>query len=393
MSAEDFIAQEDVVVTVTRGGYAKRTKTELYRSQRRGGRGVQGAQLKQDDIVEHFFVTTTHHWLLFFTNMGRVYRAKAHELPEANRNARGQHVANILAFQPEEKIAQVIALKDYEVAPYLVLATKRGLVKKTRLVEFDNGRSSGLIALNLREDDELIAAALISAEDDLLLVSRSAQSIRFRADDDALRPMGRATSGVLGMRLLPGDELLAMQVAPEESEDDDEAALLVVTDGGYGKRTRLSAYNRQGRGGKGVLTFTRTAGDRGQLVGALIVGDEDEIFAITSSGVVIRMSVGSLRYLSRPTSGVKLVQLDSGTTVVAVAHNGEAAADAAAEQVAVALEGVAGTLPDEAEDDSVLPGAADRADGADTDHTDRTHHTDGTEPGDPGEPTDEDGQA
>jgi DNA gyrase subunit A len=384
MSAEDFIAQEDVVVTVTRGGYAKRTKTELYRSQRRGGRGVQGAQLKQDDIVEHFFVTTTHHWLLFFTNKGRVYRAKAHELPEANRNARGQHVANILAFQPDETIAQVIALKDYSVAPYLVLATKRGLVKKTRLVEFDNGRSSGLIALNLREDDELIAAALISAEDDLLLVSRSAQSIRFRADDDALRPMGRATSGVLGMRLLDGDELLAMQVARQDAGDDDEAALLVVTDGGYGKRTRLSAYNRQGRGGKGVLTFTRSAGERGQLVGALIVGDQDEIFAITSSGVVIRMSVGSLRFLSRPTSGVKLVQLDSGTTVVGVAHNGEAAADAAAEQVVSAAEGAA--VPDGA-DPGEVTGAADEADGGGTDDTETTG------PDEPGEPTDEDGQA
>jgi DNA gyrase subunit A len=324
MSAEDFIAQEDVVVTVTRGGYAKRTKTDLYRSQRRGGRGVQGAQLKQDDIVEHFFVTTTHHWLLFFTNQGRVYRAKAHELPEANRNARGQHVANLVAFQPDEQIAQVIALKDYEVAPHLVLATKDGLVKKTRLTEFDNGRSSGLIAINLREGDELIAAALIGPEDDLLLVSRTAQSIRFTADDAALRPMGRATSGVIGMRLEDGDELLAMQVARAGSDDTD-AALLVVTDGGYGKRTKLALYSRQGRGGKGVLTYSRSAGDRGRLVGALIVGESDEIFAITSAGVVIRMSVGSLRYLSRATAGVRLVTLDAGASVVAVAHNGEAA--------------------------------------------------------------------
>ena len=214
MSAEDFIAQEDVVVTVTRGGYAKRTKTGLYRSQRRGGRGVQGARLKQDDIVEHFFVTTTHHWLLFFTNEGRVYRAKAHELPEADRNARGQHVANLLAFQPEERIAQVLAIADYGVAPYLVLATRGGMVKKTALREYDNGRSAGLIAVNLREGDELIGAALVSPDDDLLLVSRGAQSIRFSADDDRLRPMGRATSGVIGMRLAGGDELLAMQVAP-----------------------------------------------------------------------------------------------------------------------------------------------------------------------------------
>ncbi len=325
MSAEDLIAQEDVVVTVTRGGYAKRTLRNLYRSQRRGGRGVQGASLKQDDIVERFFVTTTHHWLLFFTDQGRVYRARAHELPEANRNGRGQHVANILAFQPGERIAQVISLRDYGAADYLVLATRRGLVKKTALREYDNGRSSGLIAINLREDDELIAAALISADDDLLLVSRQAQSIRFHADDEALRPMGRSTSGVIGMRLAGGDELLALQVAPSGG-DEQTTALLVVSDGGYGKRTRLAEYRTQGRGGYGVLT-AKMPTERGTLVGALIVQDSDEIFAITSAGVVIRMSVDSLRYLSRPTAGVRLVSLDEGASVVAVAHNGEAAAE------------------------------------------------------------------
>jgi DNA gyrase subunit A len=331
MSAEDFIAQEDVVVTVTRGGYAKRTKTGLYRSQRRGGRGVQGARLKQDDIVEHFFVTSTHHWLLFFTNKGRVYRAKAHELPEADRNARGQHVANILAFQPEERIAQVIALKDYAAAPYLVLATRRGLVKKTALPEYDNGRSAGLIAVNLREDDELIGAALIGPDDDLLLVTRNAQSIRFQADDEALRPMGRATSGVRGISLGDDDELLAMQVAPAGGEEE-EAGLLVVTDGGFGKRTPLSAYRRQGRGGKGILTFSRDAGDRGGLVGAMVVREADEVFAITSSGVVIRVQVSLFEPRSRTTMGVRLVKLGAGDTVVAVAHNGEQAAEQAAEQ-------------------------------------------------------------
>ncbi len=324
MSAEDLIAQEDIVVTVTRGGYAKRTRTDLYRSQQRGGRGVQGAALKQDDIVERFFVTTTHHWLLFFTDQGRVYRARAHELPEANRNSRGQHVANILAFQPDERIAQVIALKDYRVAPYLVLATRKGLVKKTALTAYDNGRSSGLLAVHLREGDELIAAALISADDDLLLVSRQAQSIRFHASDDTLRPMGRDTSGVIGIRLAADDELLAMQVAPRDG-DEESTALLVVSDGGFGKRTRLSEYRRQGRGGSGVLT-AKMPEERGTLVGALIVEDADEIFAITSAGVVIRMSVQTLRYLSRATSGVKLVALDGGSTVVGVAHNGEAAA-------------------------------------------------------------------
>ena len=213
MSIQDLIAEEDVVVTITRGGYAKRTKTDLYRAQRRGGRGVRGAALRQDDIVEHFFVTTTHDWILFFTNKGRVYRAKAYELPEAGRDARGQHVANLLAFQPDERIAQVLDLRDYAVAPYLVLGTRRGLVKKTRLGEFDSPRSGGVIAINLREDDEVISARLIGESDDLLLVSAGAQSLRFTATDEALRPMGRATSGVIGMRFSNGDELLAMMVA------------------------------------------------------------------------------------------------------------------------------------------------------------------------------------
>ncbi len=316
LSDEDLIAQEDVVVTVTRGGYAKRTKTDVYRQQRRGGRGVQGAALREDDIVEHFFVTNTHHWILFFTNKGRVYRCKAHELPEQARTAKGQHVANILAFQPDEKIAQVIDIKDYGVAPYLVLATKRGVVKKTALREFDSNRSGGLIAVNLREDDELIAASLISPDDDLILVSRQAQSIRFTADDAALRPMGRATSGVIGMRLNDGDELLSMGVVCEGG------ALLVVTDGGFGKKTRLEEYPQQGRGGKGVLT-ARIVAKRGQLVGALVVQPDDELFAITSNGVVIRMPVKPLRHLSRATMGVKLINLDPGATVVAVARNAE----------------------------------------------------------------------
>jgi DNA gyrase subunit A len=352
MSAEDFIPQEDVVVTVTRGGYAKRTKTDLYRQQRRGGRGVQGARLKQDDIVERFFVTNTHHWILFFTNKGRVYRAKAHELPEADRNARGQHVANILAFQPDETIAQVLDIKDYSVAPYLVLATKKGLVKKTALTEYDNGRSSGLIAINLREDDELIGASLISAEDDLLLVSRRAQSIRFRADDSALRPMGRATSGVIGMRLVGDDDVLSMSVAT-----DEEQALMVVTDGGFGKKTLIGEYPRQGRGGQGVRT-AKIVEARGELVGAMVVGPADELFAITSAGVVIRMSVEPLRNLSRATMGVKLIALDEGATVVAVAHNGEST-DADDEAVDTASDGQADALADGTGPEPATPSTAD----------------------------------
>jgi DNA gyrase subunit A len=277
---------------------------------------VQGAALKQDDIVEHFFVTTTHHWILFFTNQGRVYRAKAHELPEAARNARGQHVANILAFQPGEQIAQVIDLRDYGVAPYLVLATRKGLVKKTPLGDFDSNRSGGLIAINLREDDELIGAALISDQDDLLLVSRKAQSIRFTANDVALRPMGRATSGVIGMAFRDGDELLAMEVVREGAD------VLVVTEGGFAKRTPVDEYAAQKRGGLGVLT-AKIVSTRGRLVGALIVSVDDEIFAITSGGGVIRTTVREVRRAKRQTMGVRLINLDRGQTVVGIARNAE----------------------------------------------------------------------
>jgi DNA gyrase subunit A len=317
MSMEDLIAQEDVVVTITRTGYAKRTKTDLYRAQRRGGKGVQGANLRTDDIVEHFFVTSTHDWILFFTNKGRVYRAKAYELPEANRNARGQHVANLLAFQPSETIAEVITLKNYEVAPYLVLATKHGLVKKSRLTDFDSNRTGGIVAINLRDDDELIDAALISANDDLLLVSRKAMSIRFTADDETLRPMGRATSGVFGMRFNTGDELLAMAVVRDEN-----AEILVATEGGYAKRTRVSEYPVQGRGGKGVLT-ARIVSTRGGLVGAVVVAPQDEIYAITSDGVVIRTNAVEVRRAQRQTMGVRLMNLPEGVNVVAIARNAD----------------------------------------------------------------------
>ena len=316
MSMEDLIAQEDVVVTITRTGYAKRTKTDLYRAQRRGGKGVQGAALKVDDIVDHFFVTTTHHWILFFTNKGRVYRVKAYELPEANRNARGQHVANLLAFQREEKIAGVMALADYHVAPYLVLATKAGLVKKTELTAYDSNRTGGIQAINLREDDELISAALISSEDDLLLISRRAQSIRFTADDDSLRPMGRSTSGVIGMRFGDGDELLSMLVVSDGTE------ILVATEGGFAKRTPAREYPLQGRGGKGVLT-ARIVSTRGGLVGALVVRPDDEVYAITSNGGVIRTTAGEVRRAQRQTMGVRLMNLPEGVTIVAVARNAD----------------------------------------------------------------------
>ena len=321
MSMEDLIAEEDVVVTITRGGYAKRTKTDLYRSQRRGGKGIQGATLKQDDIVDHFFVTTTHHWILFFTNKGRVYRAKAHELQETGRAARGQHVANILGFQPDERIAQVMTIKDYTAAPYLVLATKFGLVKKTALTDFDSNRTGGVIAINLRDGDELISAALMSADDDLLLVSRKAMSIRFHGDDETLRPMGRQTSGVIGMRFAEGDELLSMDVVALGSDEGD-VDLLVATDGGFAKRTRVKEYNPQGRGGRGVFT-AKIVSTRGQLVGALVVKPDDELFAIRSDGGVIRTTAGEVRRTGRQTMGVRLINLPENQSVVAVARNAE----------------------------------------------------------------------
>jgi DNA gyrase subunit A len=316
VSVADLIAEEDVVVTITRGGYAKRTKTDLYRAQRRGGKGVRGAQLRADDIVEHFFVTSTHNWILFFTNKGRVYRAKAYELPDSARDARGQHVANLLAFQPDERIAEVLALPDYTVAPYLVMATSSGLVKKTKLSEYDSPRSGGIIAINLREDDEVIAARLVSADDDLLLVSKNAQAIRFRATDEALRPMGRATSGVIGMRFTDGDRLLGMHVVR------DGADVLVATGGGYAKRTPADQYPVQGRGGQGVVT-ARIVEARGELVGALMVSPEDEVFAITSAGGVIRTSSAEIKLSGRQTMGVRLVNLAPGQSLVAIARNEE----------------------------------------------------------------------
>ena len=313
---EDLIAREDVVVTITETGYAKRTKTDLYRSQKRGGKGVQGAGLKQDDIVNHFFVCSTHDWILFFTTQGRVYRAKAYDLPEASRTARGQHVANLLAFQPEERIAQVIQIKSYEDAPYLVLATRNGLVKKSKLTDFDSNRSGGIVAVNLRDGDELVGAVLCSAEEDLLLVSANGQSIRFSATDEALRPMGRATSGVQGMRFNEDDRLLSLNVVQPDTY------LLVATAGGYAKRTAIDEYTVQGRGGKGILTIQYDR-KRGSLVGALIVDDETELYAITSEGGVIRTAARQVRKAGRQTKGVRLMNLGEGATLIAIARNAE----------------------------------------------------------------------
>ena len=316
MSMEDLIPEEEMVVTITRGGYVKRTRSDQYRSQHRGGKGIKGASLRGDDVVQHFFVTSTHSWILFFTNLGRVYRTKAYELMEAGRDAKGQHVANLLAFQPDETIAKVMELKSYEDAPYLVLATKNGLVKKTALSDYDTNRTAGVIAINLREGDELVSAQLASAEDDLMLISRQGQSLRFTASDEALRPMGRATSGVTGMKFRDGDELLSANVVT------DDSYVFIVTAGGYAKRTQVDQYRVQGRGGLGIKV-AKLAEDRGDLVGGLIVGEDDEVMVVMQSGKVVRTSVSEVPAKGRDTMGVIFAKPGKNDEILEVARNFE----------------------------------------------------------------------
>ncbi|WP_314301272.1 DNA gyrase subunit A [Kocuria palustris] len=318
MSMEDLIPQEDVVVTITRGGYVKRTRIDQYRAQRRGGKGIRGANLRGDDVVEHFFTTTTHHWILFFTTHGRVYRTKAYELLEAGRDAKGQHVANVMAFQPGEQIAQVMELSTYQDAPYLVLATRSGLVKKSRLEDYDTNRTAGVIAINLREGDELVSAKLVDADDDIFLVSRNGQSLRFQADDEALRPMGRATSGVTGMKFRDDDELLAADVVAEGTE----SYVFVVTEGGYAKRTAIEQYRRQGRGGLGIKV-AKVGDERGKLAGALIVGESDEVMVVMASGKVVRSAVSEVPAKGRDTMGVIFAKPAPKDSIVGVAWNAE----------------------------------------------------------------------
>ena len=352
LSMEDLIPDEDLVVSITRGGYAKRTRADQYRTQRRGGKGVRGATLRGDDVVQHFISTTNHHWLLFFTTAGRVYRTKAYNLPEASRDAKGGHVAGLLSFQPDEDIAQVLAIRDYEQAPYLVLATRSGLVKKTRLGDYNSPRQAGVIAINFREDDdELIGAELVNADDDILLVSRKGQAIRFRADDSQLRPMGRATSGVSGMKFRAGDALLSMSViraeqiaaeeaaqaaaenagestAPGELPDVVEQYVFTITDGGFAKRTRISDYRLQSRGGIGIKAMSLANEERGVLVGAFIVVEGDEILAITQAGQVVRSPINSeFRATGRSTMGVKFVSPKGKDAVAVVARSVEAKED------------------------------------------------------------------
>ncbi|MBP2436835.1 DNA gyrase subunit A [Microbacterium amylolyticum] len=316
VSMEDLIAEEEVVVTVTREGYVKRTLSASYRSQHRGGKGIRGAQLRADDVVEHFFVTTTHHWILFFTNSGRVYRVKAYELPEAGRDAKGLHVANLLALQPDETIAEVIELKGYDDAEYLVLATRNGLVKKTRLTEYDSNRQGGIIAINLRDGDELTDAMIVNSDDHLMLISRKGMSLQFPASDESLRPLGRATSGVKGMSFREGDELLSASVAREGT------FVFTVTDGGWAKRTAISEYRQQGRGGLGIKV-AKLADDRGELAGGLIVQEDDEVLVVLAKGKVVRSAVVEVPAKGRDTMGVVFARPAKGDHILTIARNSE----------------------------------------------------------------------
>ena len=317
VSMEDLIAEEEMVVTVTREGYIKRTRSDNYRSQHRGGKGIKGAQLRADDIVEHFFVTTTHHWLLFFTDKGRVYRAKTYEVPEAGRDAKGTHVANLLALQPDESIAQVLDIRDYAVAEYLVLATREGLVKKTRLDAYDTNRQGGVIAIRLNDEDELVSALLVDASDDILLISRRGMSVRFEATDEALRPMGRATAGVRGMKFkIDGDSLLSASFAAPGK------FVFVVTDAGYAKRTAVEEYRVQGRGGTGIKV-AKLNDDRGTLAGGLIVSEDDEVLVVLSSGKVVRSAVAEVPAKGRDTMGVVFARTTEADRILAIARNGE----------------------------------------------------------------------
>ena len=335
MNVEDLIAEENVVVTVTHSGFIKRTKADEYRAQHRGGKGIKGAKLREDDVVDHFFLTSTHNWLLFFTNKGRVYRLKAYELPEGSRDSKGQHVANLLQFGPDETIQTVLSIPNYDVAKYLVLATRSGKVKKTALAEYDSPRQGGLIAVRLMTDengenaDELIGAALCNADDDIILVSKQGMSLKFEANDEQLRPMGRQTAGVQGMKFRDGDELLAMDVVQGDSDRD----LLVVTNEGFAKRTAISEYRLQGRNGYGVKAVQLAEG-RGSLVGAVIVEESDQIMAIMKSGKVIRSNVAEVKRTGRTTQGVTLAKPDKNDEIISIARNEETDEDDAEQAAA-----------------------------------------------------------
>ncbi len=306
---EDLVAEEDVVITVSRAGYVKRQPLDAFRRQGRGGKGVIGANLKEEDVIKHVFTTTTHHWLLFFTNKGKVYRVKVHEIPESARTARGTYAANLIGVSGDERVNAVIDLKEYAEGRYLLFATRRGMVKKTPLPEYDSPRS-GLAAINLKPGDELVDVLLTDGKDDVILVSRKGQAIRFR--ESLVRPMGRQAAGVIGMRLAEDDEVIALGVASAGEE------LISVTQHGYGKRSPLSDYPVKGRGGKGVIGHTLTR-KTGLLAGAFVGSKEQDLFTISSSGKVVRVPAADIRRVGRASQGVRTMRVDEGETVVAIA--------------------------------------------------------------------------
>ncbi len=339
---EDLIPEEEIVVTVTRAGYVKRTRSDNYRSQNRGGKGIKGAKLRADDVVQHFLVTTTHHWLLFFTDKGRVYRAKGYELQEAARDAKGQHIANLLALLPGESVAQILDVRNYAGAEYLVLATRKGLVKKSKLTDYDTNRTGGVFAIDLAvekgadgkpvltEDgqptflDAVVSAMLVNSDSEILLVSKAGMSLRFQANDASLRPTGRKTAGVKGLSLRAGDQLLSAAVV------SDSGYVFVVTESGFAKRTEVSQYRVQNRGGIGIKVAKLTD-ERGGLTGGLIVDDGDEVLVIMEGGKVVRSSVDGVPAKGRDTMGVVFARPDDGDRILAIARNVERNLDSATE--------------------------------------------------------------
>jgi DNA gyrase subunit A len=311
LDLEDLIAEEDVVITVSRAGYVKRQPVENFRRQGRGGKGIRGSSLKEEDVVKDVFTTTTHHWLLFFTSRGKVYRVKVHEVPDASRTARGTYAANLpgVSITGDEKVQAVIDLKEYSEGRYLLFATRKGMVKKTALPEYDSPRT-GLAAINLHPGDELIDVRLTDGKDDVFLVSRKGQTIRFR--EVLVRPMGRQTAGVIGMRLAEDDEVIALGVASEGEE------MISVSQHGYGKRTPLKDYPAKGRGGKGVIGHSLTK-KTGLLAGAFVGSNDQDMFVISSSGIVIRVGAGDIRRVGRASQGVRTMRVEEGAHVAALA--------------------------------------------------------------------------
>jgi DNA gyrase subunit A len=359
---EDLIPEEEIVVTVTRAGYVKRTRSDNYRSQNRGGKGIKGAKLRADDVVQHFLVTTTHHWLLFFTDKGRVYRAKGYELQEAARDAKGQHIANLLALLPGESVAQILDVRNYAGAEYLVLATGKGLVKKSKLTDYDTNRSGGVFAIDLAVEkgkdgkpvltddgqptflDAVVSAMLVNSDSEILLVSKSGMSLRFQANDASLRPTGRKTAGVKGLSLRTGDQLLSAAVV------SDSGYVFVVTESGFAKRTEVSQYRVQNRGGIGIKVAKLTD-ERGGLTGGLIVDDGDEVLVIMEGGKVVRSSVDGVPAKGRDTMGVVFARPDDGDRILAIARNVERNLDSSTEIESPHDDESDGDVKEEVEDD------------------------------------------